>query len=142
MRSNEGFVRSPAARGELLRGREQRKRALKRCLVFGIAENEIGTPSGRECNGVGVGVLARKRIAVMRQRIEQLAVEEIAMRKLVELGIVRELSGEEKVLRHDVSLIIGRIFLTDAVATSRGKQGLGSGEHPVQQVGRIRNVGA
>ena len=118
----------PATGGELLLSREQRESLLQGLLVLWIAEDEPGLCARTERDGVRVGVLAREGIGSAGERIEEFAVEEIALGEISEGLIAREAGGGEEILRHHKGLVVGRILFADAVAALCGKQRLGASQ--------------
>ena len=70
-------------------------------------------------------------------RLEELPVQQVALRQLAKSWIARNLAGKKQILRHHVCLIVRRIFLADAVAALPGKQRLRSGQNPIENLPRL-----
>ncbi len=137
---DEGLVGAPAAGGELLGLGEEVEGVGHGEAVFGVALGEVGLAGGGERDGVGVGVLAGEGVGAAGQRVEEFAVEEVAVGEVGEGLVLGELRGEEEVLGHDEGLVVGRVLLADAVVALGGEERLGSGEDAVEEVLGLRHV--
>src|SRR5579875_2484894 len=80
-----------------------------------------------------IGVLPRERVFTARERVEQIAIQQIANGELVKLWIVREVRRQEQVLRHDERLVIRRIFLANTIVNLGRQKRLRAFEHAAQQ---------
>ncbi len=140
MRSDEGLVGAPAARGELLLGGEESEGVLHGLFVFGVAEIEVGTRSRAEGDDVRIGMLTGEWIRATGERIEEVTVEQVAFGEFAEGGIAGELRGSEEIFRHDVCLVVGRILLPNAIVDLGWEQWLGAGEDAVEEIRRERHL--
>src|ERR1700733_293460 len=129
MRGDEGFVGSPATRGELLLGGEQSEGVLHGLLVLGISKNDVGTRRRAQRDDVGVGVLTGEWISSVCQRVKEVAIKQVAFGQVAEGEVAGELSRSEEIFRHDKRFVVGRIFLPDTIVNLRRQQRLGTSEH-------------
>ena len=106
MRRHERFLRPPSAGRELLRGLQHVPRVPDCREILRLAQYFVSPRRRTQRNHVTVRMLTGKQIAILRQRIEQLVIEQIQLRHLQILAVARQLVSVEQVLRQNIRLVI------------------------------------
>src|ERR1700723_2284119 len=134
MRRNESLIRAPTAGSELLGRGQQRESMLHPGLILRSPFSQIRAARGSKSNSMRVCMLLRKWIGTCGQRIEELAVKHVSMRKLCESRIASKLGRSEKILRHDKGLVVRRVLLANAIPSLCRQERSSPGKHAIQQL--------